>query len=215
VDNWSGAGMSGRRPAILLALFVVTAVIAHASRSAAVAPIATSTFPRSIGAWQAAADVPVDEDTARQLGADAYINRSYAGAGTAPIGLYIAYYSSQRPGVSIHSPLHCLPGTGWEPLSVGTVDVAGPDGSAGRVRRMIVRKNLDRAVVLYWYDVHGRMVASELASKLFLLADSVRLHRSDAALVRVAVPVTQSPERAEQQALAFVRDLVPQVTHWF
>jgi EpsI family protein len=208
--------MSRMRLAIVLALLLATAAATHASRSAAVAPVATGSFPRAIGPWRAATDIPVDEDTARQLGADAYINRSYAGGGSdAPVGLYIAYYSSQRPSVSIHSPLHCLPGTGWEPLSVGTLDVTRQDGSEGRVRRMIVRKNLDRAVVLYWYQVHGRMIASETASKLFLLADSVRLHRSDAALVRVAVPVTQSPEAAEQQAVAFVHDLLPQVAHWF
>jgi EpsI family protein len=80
---------------------------------------------------------------------------------------------------------------------------------------MIVRKNLDRAVVLYWYEVHGRMLASELSSKFFLLTDGIRLHRSDAALVRVSVPVTESTDAAQQRGLAFVRDLVPQVTRWF
>jgi EpsI family protein len=207
--------MNGTRPAILLALLLGTAIVAHASRSAPVAPMPTNAFPRTIGPWRSTMDTPVDEDAARQLGADAYINRSYAGAGDAAVSLYIAYYGSQRPGVSIHSPLHCLPGTGWEPLAVTTLDVGRPDGSTGRVRRMIVRKNLDRAVVLYWYEVHGRTIASELASKLFLLADSVRLHRSDAALVRVAVPFAQSPDVAEQRAVAFVRDLLPQVTRWF
>jgi EpsI family protein len=208
--------MRGPRAAILLALLLATAAIAHASRSAVVAPIAASRFPTTIGTWRATTDTPVDEETARQLGADAYINRTYAGTGDAPVSLYIAYYGSQRPGVSIHSPLHCLPGTGWEPLAVTTLDIARPDGAAGRVRRMIVRKNLDREVVLYWYEIHGRTIASELASRLFLLADSVRLHRSDAALVRVAVPVVgQSADAAQQRAVAFVRDLFPQVTQWF
>jgi len=207
--------MNSTRTAILLALLLATAAIAHASRSTSAPPIAVDGFPRTIGSWQAGADTPVDPETASLLGADAYINRSYAGGNGTPVGLYIAYYSSQRPGVSIHSPLHCLPGTGWEPLSVATLDVARPDGSPGRVREMIVRKNLDRAVVLYWYEVQGRMIASELASKMLLLANSVRLHRSDAALVRVSVPVTQSTEDAQQRAAAFVRDLAPRVAHWF
>jgi EpsI family protein len=207
--------MSSARSAILLALLAATAVVVHASRPSAMTPIATDTFPRTIGAWHAGNDTPMDPDTARLLGADAYINRTYVQGGSTPVGLYVAYYGSQRPGVSIHSPLHCLPGTGWEPLSVATLDVTRPDGSAGRVREMIVRKNLDRAVVLYWYEVHGRMIASELASKLLLLADSVRLHRSDAALVRVSVPVAGSADEAQQRAIAFVRDVIPQVTHWF
>lgn len=207
--------MTGIRPAILLTLLTATAVVAHASHSAVVAPVATNRFPTTIGHWRSTSETPVDEDTARQLGADAYVNRSYAIGGRTPVGLYIAYYGSQRPGVSIHSPLHCLPGTGWEPLAVTTLDVAREDGRTERVRHMIVRKELDREVVLYWYQVHGRMIANEIASKLFLLADSVRLHRSDAALVRVAVPVTQSPEMATQEGVAFVRDLLPELTQWF
>jgi len=207
--------MSGRRMAVLFVMLAATAVVAHASRSAAVAPFAPSAFPASVGSWHATSETPIDEETARQLGADAYVNRTYVSGASAPVGLYVAYYASQRPGVSIHSPLHCLPGTGWEPLAISTMDVTRPDGATGHLRRMIVRKNLDRAVVLYWYEVHGRMLAGELSSKLFLLADGIRLHRSDAALVRVSVPVTASTNAAEQRGLAFVRDLVPSVTRWF
>ncbi len=207
--------MTSRRLAIVLGLLLATAIVAHASRSADARPMAADAFPPIVGSWHASADTPIDEETARLLGADTYVNRTYAAGAGAPVALYVAYYSSQRPGISIHSPLHCLPGTGWEPLAVTTLDVARPGGSTGHVRRMIVRKNLDRAVVLYWYEVHGRMIASELSSKLFLLADSVRLRRSDAALVRVSVPVTQSADAAGDRALAFVRDLAPDMTRWF
>ena len=118
--------------------------------------------------------------------------------------------------MSIHSPLHCLPGTGWEPLEVSTLDVPGGSGDAPRVRRMVVSKNLDRALVLYWYAVHGRMLAGELTSKLWLLHDSLRLHRTDAALVRIVVPAGREASSlpvAEQQGLAFVRDLLPFLSH--
>src|SRR5262249_14681876 len=156
----------------------------------------------------------LDEESERILAADAYLNRSYRTlGGSAPVGLYIAYYAEQRPGVSIHSPLHCLPGTGWEPLDVATIPVTGVGGAAApAIRRMIVTKNSDRAFVLYWYAVHGRILAGEVASKLWLVHDSLRLHRSDAALVRVVVPVGREPaslENAAQQGVVFVRDLLP------
>ena len=127
------------------------------------------------------------------------------------MNLYVAYYGRQRPGVSIHSPLHCLPGTGWEPLDVGTIDVALPDGASGRMRRMLVRKDRDRALVLYTYAIHGRMLASEIASKAWLLHDSVRLGRGDAALVRIVVPFAPGGDAAaaEQRALVFARDVLP------
>ncbi len=126
---------------------------------------------------------------------------------TTALGLYIAYYREQRPGVSVHSPLHCLPGTGWEPEDARTVDIAGGAMSA-RMKRLIVRKNLDRAVVLYAYSMHSRLVTNELFSKFWLLNDRIRHGRGDAALVRVVVPVMEAVEPAEQQGVRFARDLL-------
>ncbi len=135
--------------------------------------------------------------------------RTYRGPDLTPVGLYIAYYATQRPGVSIHSPLHCLPGTGWEALEVSTLPLSDGERGTGTVRRMIVRKQRERALVVYWYSVHGRTIANEVVSKLTLMADSVRLHRSDAALVRIVVPIGHSVDAAERTAIAFARDLLP------
>jgi EpsI family protein len=120
--------------------------------------------------------------------------------------LYIAYYGSQRPGVSIHSPLHCLPGTGWEPIEDATVPIA-----TGAVRRVTMQKNLDRVVVIYWYQMHGRAVASEIRSKAYGLFDRVRSGRSTAALVRIAVPITGDRDAAAARGLSFVDALLPQL----
>ena len=112
--------------------------------------------------------------------------------------------------MSLHSPLNCLPGTGWETLDVSTRDI-GP----GEARRLVVRKNRERAVVLYWYAIHGRVLASEAVSKAWLLHDSVRYRRSDAALVRIVVPVADrqgTTEAAEQRALAFARAVLPRLS---
>jgi EpsI family protein len=197
------------RALIVVAMLASSTALTRATRdNSAHAPAIVTALPYTIGAWTGIDAPPFDEETERVLAADRYVNRTYAASG-APVGLYVAYYARQRPTVSIHSPLHCLPGTGWEPLDVSTLDIARPDGSMGRARRMIVRKNLDRAVVLYWYDVHGRMLANELASKAWLLHDSVRDGRSDAALVRIVVPIQASDTEAEREAVAFARALLP------
>src|SRR5207237_740630 len=132
---------------------------------------AAMAMPLTIGAWRGVDQPPLDADTERVLAADSYINRDYSSAGHAGVGLYVAYYAQQRPGASIHSPLHCLPGTGWEPSDVRTLTLArlGGPGSWGTLRRMIVRKHLDQALVLYWYSIHGRMLANEFASKAWLI----------------------------------------------
>jgi EpsI family protein len=69
---------------------------------------------------------------------------------------------------------------------------------------------MERAVVFYWYAIHGRTIASETLSKAWLLHDSVRFHRSDAALVRIVVPVEGAAlDVAQRQGLAFARDVLP------
>jgi len=167
-----------------------------------------SSLPYELVAWRGQDAPPLDAETTKLLGADEYLNRTYTAAGAAPIGLYIAYYNEQRPGVSLHSPLHCLPGTGWETLDVKTVAVPIEVAANGAARQLLIRRNAERAVVLYWYAVHDRMIASEIQSKLWLIHDGLRLHRSDAALVRLIVP-GGATQPAAAQAFAFMRDMVP------
>jgi EpsI family protein len=212
--------MTTRCPAcIAVALVLGTGALAQAARSTTIRPaVNLEALPLSIGPWHGADAGRLDDESAQILAADGYLNRSYhTTSGDAALGLYVAYYAAQRPGVSIHSPLHCLPGTGWEPLDVSTIALpVERDGDAPRLRRMVVSKNPDRALVLYWYAVHGRMLAGEMESKLWLLHDSLRLHRSDAALVRIVVPAGRdaaSVDGAERQGVAFVRDLLPMLSH--
>jgi EpsI family protein len=201
--------MSTARLTIVVILLTATAVVArsaHRGDRAVAANLAALSY--TIDQWRGAEAKPLDEETMDALGADAYLTRTYSDGAGVPVSVYIAFYGAQRPGVSLHSPLHCLPGTGWEPLDVGTVDVAGAP-----VRRLVVRKNGDRAVVFYWYAVHGRTIASEALSKLWLLHDSIRLGRSDAALVRIVVPIAGAVDAADERGVAFTQDLLPSLAH--
>jgi EpsI family protein len=203
--------MNRARAAIVVLLVVATGALAHAARTRG--PQLHSqldALPLQLNAWRGRDAGPFDDETVRVLGADAYLNRSYEGSSGTPVDLYIAYYGRQKPGASIHSPLHCLPGTGWEPLDIATVPLAQPDGSLGETRRLVVTKNLERAVVFYWYAVHGRTIANEVVSKAWLLHDSLWLQRSDAALVRIVVPVRGVEiDAAQREGLAFAHDVLP------
>ena len=90
-----------------------------------------------------------------------------------------------------------------------TIDVGRPI----EVNRWIIQKGEERQLVLYWYQSHGRVVASEYASKVHLVLDAVRLNRTDAALVRIIQPIGpatgDSPAAAEAAAVAFARSLFP------
>ena len=169
--------------------------IAGASEAEAVPPRASfDTFPRAIGPWTGSEAPALTEEVLAVLGADEYVNRIYSSA-QGPVGLYIGYYASQRQGDTIHSPLNCLPGAGWQPVAKQYVDVAVPAGAGMpgatiTVNQVVVQKGLDRQAVLYWYQSHRRVVANEYWSKAFMVYDAFRLNRSDAALVRVVSPMT-------------------------
>jgi EpsI family protein len=203
--------MSRARVLIVVLLLAAAGVIARGAVGVPLTPPRLSALPYAFETWRGAEAPPLDEETLRILAADDVLNRTYAGADRTPIGLYVADYAVQRPGVSIHSPLHCLPGTGWEALSVDTVGLSAPGFPGGTMRRMVVGRGRQRALVLYWYALHGRIIASEITTKVTQLADSVRLHRSDAAMVRIVVPIGRSVAAADERGLAFARDLAPRM----
>jgi len=198
--------MNERRGIVLILILAATLLAARPAQSVSAAAPEINRLSYEIGEWRGNDDGALDPETAAQLGADAYLTRTYSAAPGNDVALYVAYYASQRPGVSIHSPLHCLPGTGWEPIDDATLPIA-----AGAVRRVTMQKNLDRVVVIYWYQMHGRAVASEVKSKVYGLFDRIRTGRSEAALVRLAVPITGDADAAAARGLAFVNDLLPQL----
>lgn len=205
------------RAAALCAILAATTVfLAHARRTEVAVPRTEfATFPMTIGPWKSIVDPPMDEDVLKVLGVDDYLSRIYYQPNGAAVGLYMGYYGSQRQGDTIHSPLNCLPGAGWEPVSQGRLHVANADGR-GRdisINRYIVQKGLDRQLVLYWYQSHGRVIASEYTSKLYLIHDAIRLNRTDGSLVRVIAPIkvgaTDNGAAAERLAEEFVRVIFP------
>lgn len=168
-----------------------------------------SSFPARLGPWQGA-DQPLPAPTLAALQLSDYLNRVYTGSGQPAVGLYIAYYPRQKFGDDIHSPKNCLPGAGWQVVS-STVMPVQISGRVIRVNQYIVARGLDRDVVLYWYQQQGRVIASEYWSKAFQVWDGLTRHRSDAALVRVAVPFSSDQTSASQTAAAFVGRMFPEL----
>jgi EpsI family protein len=205
------------RALILAGLFAATAASAAFALRPEQVPARRSleTFPVELGRWRGADEPPFSQAVMATLGVDEYLDRLYDAPDEVPVALYVGYYKSQRQGDSIHSPLNCLPGAGWQPLektrvAVGT-DAAGREASANR---LVIQKGLDRQVVLYWYQSHGRIVASEYVSKAYMIFDAVRYNRSDAALVRVISPITASERDdtgAGQRVLAFAQAILPRL----
>ena len=207
------------RSAFLFVTFVASAGLIGRAGESEPRPLTRpfETFPMQLHGWRGRQEAAFDDKTLAILGVSDYLTRSYSSP-EASAGLYVGYWASQRQGDTIHSPLNCLPGSGWEPLSKREMDVAVPDEIGGApsrrivVNRYVVEKGLDRQLVLYWYQGHGRVVASEYFSKMYLVTDAVRLRRTDAAIVRVIVrvqPWDAGEVNAERQGTQFIASLFP------
>ena len=188
----------------------------RASRSEPIPPRAPlAELPMQLGPWNGVKAENIEPSILAVLGVDEYVNRLYRSNTDPIVGLYIGYYQTQRQGSSMHSPLNCLPGSGWQPISNGRSTISLDSGPI-EVNRYVVQKGGQSTLVLYWYQSHGRVVASEYWGKFYMVTDAVRLNRTDAALVRVIVPIAGTDKSAENQAervgLDFVLNMFPSLS---
>jgi EpsI family protein len=205
---------------VLSACLLVAATFAARATEAEQVPLREplANMSRQMGPWMGRDEPQLSSDIVAVLGVDEYINRAYvdrSGHFPAPVWVYVGYYKSQREGDTMHSPLNCIPGSGWEPIRAARPQIA-VSGAASpiTVNRLLIEKGIDRQVVVYWYQAHGRVVASEYWSKFFMVYDAVRLNRSDAALVRVISPVLSAEtdtSAAEDRVTQFVQQLFPRL----
>ena len=166
-------------------------------------------FPKQLGNWnQLGTDAQLDAPTLKVLRASDYLMRDYRRTDGRLGSIYVGYYASQRDGATYHSPLNCLPGSGWVLSDGAKTTITTPEGSSFVANQYFIQSGSSRVAMIYWYQGRGRAVASEYWGKVYTVLDSVRLRRSDGALVRVTVPVTQS----EASALAAAAELASTVT---
>ena len=195
-------------------LLGTAALIARASKPE-ITPIreSLSEMPMQIGNWTGLSDQVIDSRVMAVLGVDDYVSRGYFNPDQYVLHLYVGYYQSQRSGDTMHSPMNCLPGAGWDPVKRDHITVPISNGLAIDVNRVVILKGLEKQLVMYWYQGHGRVIASEYVGKVYTVLDALRTNRTDAALVRVVCPIEDlAPESeiaAEQRAVDFVKVLFP------
>jgi len=208
-ENRSAAGWA--RFLVVWLVLAGTALLLHARSSFEFIPNRQilETFPRDLQGWSGE-DLPLTPNVLSVLGPGDFLSRTYRNAAKAEtIDLFVAYYPSQRSGDTIHSPQNCLPGAGWIPLLNEHIQIpyANRTGNAAPVtaNRYVLAKGMDRVLVLYWYQAHGRTTPSEYWAKFYLVKDAITMNRSDGAMVRLAahIPNPSTEPQTVEMALEF------------
>ncbi len=176
-------------------------------------------FPAVPGnGWRMVRESPIDEKVQEVLRADDTLSRGYAADGVpVVVDLFMAYFKSQRYGQKPHSPQNCLPGSGWEPSRIGflPVKVAGRTDPI-EVNRYLVQRGPYKSLVLYWYQSHNRVVASEYTAQVWSVIDAIKTNRSDTSIVRIVVPVDKIDDsQAEEIAIRLTQAIFPHLEKYF
>jgi EpsI family protein len=203
------------RFAVVAAVLACTAIILHARNRAEIIPPRTplASFPNDFDGWNGS-DRAMTQDQLDVLGPGDFLLRDYVNpAQHAGLNLFIAYFPSQRTGDAIHSPKNCLPGSGWAPVSADHVMMNIPGRAPFSVNRYLIAKGDEQQLVLYWYWAHNRAVASEYTAKLYLVSDSIRMRRSDGALIRLVAPIApnESLESAQNVLISFAGKVMSRI----
>ena len=205
---------SHSRFAVVAVLLAATALFLHVRSRNEILPSREplADFPHQLGEWTGT-DVAIQQEVLDVLGAGDFLLRVYQDSLRRQpyVDLFLAYFPSQRAGDTIHSPKHCLPGSGWLPVESGRVTLSLPGHSPFLANRYVIAKGTDRQLVLYWYLAHDRAVASEYWAKFYLVTDSIRLNRSDGSLVRVTTPLRtgETTDAAQARLISFAGKFSP------
>jgi len=195
-----------------------TALLLHARNNAEIIPARAplSSFPKTLGAWTST-DIAMTKDVLDVLGPGDFLLRDYQQPNiSSDVTLFVAYFPSQRAGDTIHSPKNCLPGAGWTPIQSDRITVSLPGQAAFPANRYLIAQGEDRQLVLYWYWAHSRAVASEYSAKFYLVADSIRMRRSDGSLIRVTTPMARGEtiDSAQARLLSLAGNIVPLINDY-
>lgn len=207
--------MNSTRLFVVAILLAATGLLLHTRGNTDLVPVSEplSQVPRVITGWTGN-DETIDQDSLDLLGAGDFLSRVYTQGGQSQaIGLFIAYYPTQRTNDTMHSPKHCLPGAGWYFESSQYVDLKDANATPHRVGEYIISNGEYRQFVIYWYQEHGRSIPNEYLARMFLVTDAMRSNRTDGGLVRVITPIDprESTSEARARAEAFTAQLVPMV----
>jgi EpsI family protein len=159
-------------------------------------------FPQRIGSWkQIGGDEQFNQETIAVLRASDYLLRNYRGSDGQTVNFYVGYYASQRDGATYHSPLNCLPGSGWVMSDPGKITISPKGRPAFVANKYLIQNGGRKDLLIYWYQGRGRAVASEYWGKVYTVLDSVRRRRSDGAMVRITTSVDSDEPAALQAAI--------------
>jgi EpsI family protein len=194
---------------LIYLLFAATALVVTFHRDSVVPTNRPfSEFPQHVQSWQRSGKTEFNAAILGVLRPTDYLYNQYTNAEGKTVSLYIGYHGGGKGSGPIHSPKHCLPGSGWYEVSTQPGVLAIPNGTINLVRA-VYKKGESKELFLYWFQVRDCSLSNEYALKLSEIVNSALYQRRDATFIRISVPVETDLDSAIARGEQFIRDFAP------
>ncbi len=147
------------------------------------------------------------------LQADTTTLRLYRDTTGGALWLFLGYFGSQEYGSQIHSPRQCLPGGGWRIGEIEPYRLQLENGIEKNVNRLIITESDNRQLMIYWFETRGGSLRNEFALKWDLMKNSLLMRPSDAAFIRLNLPMVpgQNVNEATETVVAWLNEFYPAI----
>ena len=178
-------------------------------------------FPSSKGEWLCKNQQRMGKTIEENLGVTDYMICDWRNSSSGEqVNLYVGYHETQvreEGGAQsenvIHPPKHCLPGSGWNIIEhdLREYEIDGFPEIPAMINRLIIAKGEARRIVYYWYQSRGRVIAEDWRKIVALTWDRATRSRTDGALVRFTVPLSNGTEPTDDTFVALAGLLLPEL----
>uniref|UniRef100_C6DZU5 EpsI family protein n=1 Tax=Geobacter sp. (strain M21) TaxID=443144 RepID=C6DZU5_GEOSM len=167
-------------------------------------------FPTAVNGWRMTDEGRLSGEVQNVLKASDVLIRQYQNPQGEKVQLYIGYHGGGKGGGEIHSPKHCLPGSGWLEHSSNRYTIrAGKDDL--NLVQAVYQKGEMSELFLYWYQVRGKSLSEEFSLKGRQILNSVLHRRRDASFIRVSIPFQGDERQAQAVGERFVKEFLPAI----
>lgn len=199
------------RYVIVYLLLGLTAIFLYTHETVAV-PVnkPLNDIPVELEGWTMAGQSRFNAQTLEVLKPTDYLYRVYKDQAGNKVTLYLGYHSGGPESGPIHSPKHCLPGSGWFELSEVRRKIQVANGELPLVEA-VYQHGDQKEMFLYYYQVKGKTLSDEYSLKLAEIINSMLYNRRDSAFIRISVPFYGDQAVAATVSEDFLRKIYPHI----
>ncbi len=199
-----------RHVVVYLLLALTTLFIATHETVAVPVNKPLANIPVTLGEWTMVGESRFSDKVLAGLKPTDYLYRIYKDSRGNRATLYLGYHAGGPDSGAIHSPKHCLPGSGWFELSETSKKIAVESRELPFIQA-VYQNDDQKELFIYFYQVKGRVLTDEYSLKLAEIVNSTLYNRRDSAFIRISVQFQEDQTEAASAAERFLVEIYPHI----